>query len=103
MYEGINLTIPFPRVEQKHEIVAKYKVIAEFLALNPESTKSMLLSREEAKRCQNDHLGTCRTASLVYITGSNKLCMTGSFRGDKGWIEENCQYWLGPCYLKRFL
>ena len=82
----INLPILFPWVEQKHGIVAKYKV--EFLSLNSERTKFMLLFREEANGCKIEALGTCGAARSVYVTGGNKFYVIELFRGDKGKIEE---------------
>ena len=35
----------------------KYKVEGEFLALNPERIKFMLLSREDVSRCKADPVG----------------------------------------------
>ena len=51
----------------------------------------MLLTREEAQRCENDALGTCTSASPIYLTGSHDLCETELFRKNKRGIRDHCQ------------
>ena len=65
IYQVLNLLLPFPKPTPRLEAVARYKIEMEFLALNIARTKFMLLTKEEAQRCENDALGTCASASPI--------------------------------------
>ena len=91
MYQVINLSIAHPRVEQKLEIVAKYKVDTEFLAFDSTRRRITLLTNEEDKRCKTNALGSFGAASPIYVVGNHRLCVFELFRGDKKKIEDSCQ------------
>ena len=72
--------------------MARYKVEAEFVALNPERTKFMLLTRGEANRCKLNILGTCGASSPIYVAGSHKL-FKGDKKGSKGRVPGGNVNW----------
>lgn len=57
IYQVLNLPIPYPRVQERVEAVAKYQIKTEYLAHNLARTKFMLLTRDEARNCKGDVLG----------------------------------------------
>ena len=91
VYQVLNLPLLFPKPTPKLEAVARYKVEMEFFTLNIARMKFMLLTREEAQRCENDALGTCASASPIYVTGSHDLCVVELFRKNKKRIKDHCQ------------
>lgn len=72
-------------------MIARYKVEADYIALNSGRTKFMLLSAEEARRCRDDTLGTCTSLSPIYKTGNRKLCILELFEGRGEGIKRICQ------------
>ena len=80
IYQVLNLSLPFPKPTPRLKAVARYKVETEFLVLNIARTKFMFLTKEEAQRCENYALGTCASASSIYVTGSHDLCVIESLR-----------------------
>ena len=91
IYEVINIPSPYPWEERKCGIVTGYKVETEFIALIPERTKFMLLSREEANWCNVYALETGEASSPIYVGGSHRLRVIELFKGDKKGIEGGCQ------------
>ena len=82
--------MPYPKPNQKFEAVTRYKVEAEFLALNLTRTKFIWVTNEEANKCKVDALGTCVSASSVYVTDSHDLCVLELFKKSKKGIKK-CQ------------
>lgn len=56
IYQVINLPILYPTGDQGLGMVPRYKVETECVTLNSGTTKFMLLTAEEAKKCRNDAL-----------------------------------------------
>ena len=51
----------------------------------------MLLTSEEAKKCEANALGTCGVASPIYAAKNHRLCAFELLRGYKKRIEDSCQ------------
>lgn len=55
-----------------------YQTEAEYITLNSTIMEAMLLTTEEARKCEADALRTCTSVSPIYVA-------------DKKGIKENCQ------------
>lgn len=99
IYQVINLPMPYPKTNQKLEAIARYKVEWDFLALNLARTKFMLITSEEANRCKVDALGTCVSASPIYVAGSHDLCVLELFKKNKRGIKKHCKIEVLPSVI----
>ena len=86
----INLPIPNPRVEHKSGIVVKLKIETELVALDPKQDLCYKQVKKQ-KGAKTDALGTCSTASSIYVTGNHSWCVFELLKGDKKGSEGSCQ------------
>lgn len=80
VFTVVNLLIPYPCRDERGE-VARYKLEAENMALNVVRSISIILTPEEAKKCEKicqDHV--CPEAQS-YVRSSHELCILVFLRG----------------------
>ena len=51
----------------------------------------MLLTKEDARKCKTDALGTCTSVKQIYVADNHRLCELKLFKGDRDEMKSNCQ------------
>lgn len=102
LYKAHNMPLPMMANEYGitdkdiSNMVVKYKLETEVLALNAQRTKYALLQPSELPACTNMVTGYCHIQSPVYPINLSQLCIVALFMQNKAKIKQVCRTEVTP-------
>ena len=95
IYNIINSQLPFYDSNLTGSLqpnfVAKYKLEASALAINPERTKHMILEADELVHCSTPLLEYCNAKSSIFSLNLSKLCVVAIFMKNEENVKAYCK------------
>ncbi len=100
IYKAHNFPLPVYDKNISHRnhpnLIAKFQLESDFLAINPERTKFMLLDYKDIQNCVAHKLGFCNLKNSIFPVHFNKYCIISLFTRNIQAVKSRCQTVVNP-------
>ena len=96
VYRAYNLPMPLLNTNKKVNMIAKFQLETDYIAVDSGKSKFILLDSEEINKCTNPFVDFCDISSPTYQINLSKLCVTTLFMKKGRNIDRDCRTMVMP-------